>query len=118
MPYAHAEAMTPTKVVFSAPFMGDISKVTSCTASRWALGILEAQPALQAYPNPANQWIEIPEMEVGASYVIVGLNGRLYEEGELQGGHRISTNELADGVYVINFQTGTSVTSLKVVVSH
>lgn len=83
-----------------------------------SIGIPEVQSAVQAFPTPANEWIETPEMEVGTPYVVVGLNGSVYQEGELQASHRISTSELQDGIYVISFQTGTSVTSLKVVVSH
>lgn len=52
------------------------------------------------YPNPAQQFINIPEVPLGSTYYIIDLTGKIVQEGVLSA-QRLSFS-LPSGIYVIN----------------
>ncbi len=82
-----------------------------------------AKPAIQAYPNPANEWMTISQNGIPSGSIdiqITDLSGRVVYTSTLTGiTQQISVDDLAEGVYTIRYsQSNGAAGSLAFVVVH
>lgn len=66
------------------------------------------------YPNPADTYIEVKNLKGKANYKIYSADGRLAQEGKLDG-QRINVASLIKGVYVISITSETDTYSTKLI---
>lgn len=69
---------------------------------------------LSIYPNPADTYVEVKNIKGKADYKIYSADGRLAQEGKLDG-QRINVAALVKGVYVISVTSETDTFSTKLI---
>lgn len=82
-----------------------------------ALGVKESmQPTadIELYPNPADTFVEVKNMKGKADYKIYSADGRLVQEGKLDG-QRINVASLIKGMYVITIKDNKNTYNTKLI---
>lgn len=59
---------------------------------------------ITTFPNPADQWLKVQEREgsLQGNYQIVGLDGKVLQNGILDAQGQIFLDQLSSGIYVLN----------------
>lgn len=60
------------------------------------------------YPNPVQEKIQLSTSKASFNYKIFGQDGRLHQQGEVDGGIPINVQDLADGLYFVSLTTANS----------
>lgn len=84
-----------------------------------AKNLVSTGKMIQLYPNPASNYCDINSLETIESIVINSLMGTVVSSQRVnEFSYRFSTNELSDGVYMIQIKTSNENVTKKLVVKH
>lgn len=76
--------------------------------------VKDTKSELSIYPNPADTYVEVKNLKGKAEYKIYSADGRLVQEGKLDG-QRINVAALVKGVYVISITDEANTYSTKLI---
>lgn len=76
--------------------------------------VKDSKSELSIYPNPADTYVEVKNLKGKAEYKIYSADGRLIQEGKLDG-QRINVAALVKGVYVISITDDANTYSTKLI---
>lgn len=75
--------------------------------------------SLALFPNPASHYCDIQSNEIIESISVSSVMGTIVQRQEVnENNYRVSTNDLADGIYLIQIKTASNNVTKKVVVKH
>jgi hypothetical protein len=86
-------------------------KITSGLATK---DVVVTKTTFSIYPNPADTYVEVKNFKGKAEYKIYSADGRLVQEGKLEG-DRINVAALVKGVYIISLSNETDTYSTKLI---
>lgn len=72
--------------------------------------------AFSVFPNPATDQIAINTAENNCLFKLLNLNGEVLKEGHFDKRITVKTNDLADGVYIVELRTEQKITIKKIVI--
>lgn len=95
----------------------NVMSVDNIQLNTFALGVNPSQTyANKVYPNPFTNEIKIETLASKALANIISMDGKTMISVELEKGiNTISTNDLANGLYILTINDGTQVTTQKLV---
>lgn len=69
--------------------------------------VTDNEPAIEVYPNPATDWVRIAGMEHASNLMvqIMGMDGSLKRDVQVQPGEAIPVSDLTAGFYVVRVRT-------------
>ena len=69
--------------------------------------VSDSEPAIEVYPNPATEWIRVAGMDNASNLMvqILGVDGSLQRDVQVQPGEAIPVADLSTGFYVVRVRT-------------
>ncbi|KMQ66385.1 hypothetical protein ACM46_02270 [Chryseobacterium angstadtii] len=78
------------------------------------IGIKNPKSEISFYPNPADTFVEVKNLEGNADYKIYDASGRLAQEGSVQNS-KISVAGLMKGLYIVTLKTKNGISNVKLI---
>jgi hypothetical protein len=79
------------------------------------IGLNEDVAEIVAYPNPADQQIELTGLDgKEVNYFIFDMSGRSIQEGQLDAGASLNTSNISNGLYLLNIQSNDRLETIRI----
>ena len=83
------------------------------------IGLNENTIEVIAYPNPANDRIQLSGLEgKEVNYSIFDMSGRVIKEGQLDADASLNSTELSNGLYLLNIQSNDRMETIRIQIKH